>query len=178
MRWDRRPTRCSRSESPKPEARRADNRGDHVRRYRDVRRACLASRLTGVYERSRRPRGVSGRQGQVRRRSRWCADGVRSRRHLAVRVAATLVDRHARSRPRRDLRRSACLVAPALNSHADSEEGGVWEQEEGTRFLVVDLDVWSRRSLLALTEAIGTHVAGPPSQKRYGNRYLASTRSS
>jgi len=121
MRWDRCPTRWSRSESPKPEARRADNRGDHVRRYRDVRRACLASRLTGVYERSRRPRGVSGRQGQVRRRSRWCADGVRSRRHLAVRVAATLVDRHARSRPRCDLRRRACLVSSPLNSHADSE---------------------------------------------------------
>jgi hypothetical protein len=37
---------------------------------------------------------------------------------------------------------------------------GFWEQEEGTRFLVVDLDVISRRSLAALPEAFGRRVVG------------------
>jgi hypothetical protein len=48
---------------------------------------------------------------------------------------------------------------------------GLWVQEEGTRFLVVDLDVISRRSLSALAKAFGRRLVGG-SQERYGSRYL------
>jgi len=52
-------------------------------------------------------------------------------------------------------------------------KGRGWEQEEGTRFLVVDLDVISRRSLAALAEAFGRRVVGN-GQERYGSRYLVT----
>ena len=50
---------------------------------------------------------------------------------------------------------------------------GVWQQEEGTRFLVVDLDVISKRSLSTLIKAFDRHLVGND-QERYGSRYLAT----
>ena len=55
---------------------------------------------------------------------------------------------------------------------------GVWEQEEGTRFLVVDLDVFSRQRLTALATALDTAKVRGGSvsvlyEGRWGHRYSA-----
>ena len=48
---------------------------------------------------------------------------------------------------------------------------GVWEQEEGTRFIRVDLDVFSRRRLTALATAFGDRVF-LLHEERHGSRYI------
>jgi hypothetical protein len=49
---------------------------------------------------------------------------------------------------------------------------GEWVQEEGTHFMVVDLDVFSRRRLSALAEAFGDRVF-VLYEGRWGSRYSA-----
>jgi hypothetical protein len=52
------------------------------------------------------------------------------------------------------------------------KKAGEWVQEEGTHFVAVDLDVFSRRRLSALAEALGDRVVALY-EGRWGSRYSA-----